>query len=100
MTASTKLVLVEDDGDGGCSWCRVITEEGKEDEKTSLNFWAKGEELRKSKNRAEALVFYNRGVVANPQNSACWSSIAKVQLELGNHRKSEEAARRARNTTP
>lgn len=80
MTASTKLVLVEDDSDGGCSWCRVATQEGKEDEKTSLDFWTKGEEFRKSKNWAKALDYFNRGVVANPQNAACWSSIAKVSL--------------------
>lgn len=78
MTASSELVLVEDDSDGGCSWCPVATEEGKEDAKASLDFWTKGEELRKSKKWAAALVYFNRGVVANPQNAACWSSISKV----------------------
>eukprot|EP00752_Nemacystus_decipiens_P006118 g5518.t1 len=100
MTASSKLVLVEDDGDGGCSWCRVATEEGEGDEKASLDYWTQGEELRKVKKWAEALVYFNRGVVANPKNAACWSSIAEVQREQGNHRESEEATRRARDTAP
>lgn len=73
-------VLVEDDRDGGCSWCRVATEEGKGDEKASVDYWTKGEELRKAKKWAEALVYFNRGVVANPQNASCWSSIAEVSL--------------------
>lgn len=78
MAASSELVLVEEDSDGGCSWCPVATEEGNEDEKAALDLWTKGEELRKSKKWAEALVYFNRAVVANPQNAACWSSISKV----------------------
>lgn len=77
MTASSELVLVEDDSDGGCSWCPVVTE-GEEDESASVEFWTKGEELRKLKNWARALECFSRGLVANPRNAACWLGISKV----------------------
>lgn len=80
MALTTRTVrVVEDDGDGGCSWCPVSTEAWKENDQVSQELWAKGEELRKVKNWAEALTCFNRGIVADPRSSKCWSSISEVK---------------------
>lgn len=76
--ASAAVMIVEDDSDGGCSWCPVVTEASPEDEQASVSFWEKGEQLRKAKDWAGAVDFYNRGVVANPRNAVCWRSISEV----------------------
>lgn len=78
---SAAVMIVEDDSDGGCSWCPVVTEARKEDEHASIAFWKKGEQLREVKDRAGAIDCYNRGVVSDPRNTACWLSISEVNPE-------------------
>lgn len=78
---SPAVMIVEDDSDGGCSWCPVVTEATKEDEDASVSFWKKGEQRRNVKDHAGAVDYFNRGVVANPRNTACWVSMSEVSQE-------------------
>lgn len=80
--ARSAIKIVEDDGDGGCSWCPVVAEAREENEHDWTYFWKKGEQLRNAKDWPGALDFYNRAVVANPRNSTCWSRIAEVSRRI------------------
>lgn len=75
-------MIVEDDENGGCSWCPVVVEERKEDSQASIVYWEKGELLRGIKSWEDALELFSRGVAANSSNAKCWIGLSRVSARV------------------
>ena len=74
-------MIVEDDENGGCSWCPLAVDEREEDTQTSVGYWKEGEHLRRNKSWDQALKLFTQGVVANPSDAKCWIGLSKVSQE-------------------
>lgn len=75
------LRIVEDDENGGCSWCPLVVDEREEDRQAFVGYWRKGENFRQNKRWAQALQLFTQGVVANPSDANCWIGLSRVRAK-------------------